>query len=177
MRALHGRSSRFRSSGKSRKISACENNIKPPIGSPNNQISLGDLSDNLGYRIRRAQLWVFKDIGQALARFRLSPAQFSVLTVVDANPGINQLTVSSALSIERAGLGRLVDRLERQGLIRRGASSANRRYYSLQLTTKGVALLRRIRPIIARREDALAELLGRKLYRELMRALSVFLEK
>jgi hypothetical protein len=39
-------------------------------------------------------------------------AQYSVLTVVDANPGINQLAVASALAIERAGLGRLIERLE-----------------------------------------------------------------
>lgn len=172
-----GRSRRLSLSEKPRKSAAQVGNAGAPARGSSDQISLGDLSENLGYRIRRAQLWIFKDIGQSLAGFQLSPAQFSVLTIIDANPGINQLTISSALSIERAGLGRLVDRLERRGLVTRGASSANRRYYALQLTTEGAALLRRIRPVIAQREDGLAAMLGRKLYRELMQALSVFLEK
>ena len=50
------------------------------------RIALGDLSGNLGYRIRRTQLWVFKDVSRRLAPFDLSPAQFSVLAVIEANP-------------------------------------------------------------------------------------------
>ena len=143
--------------------------------SRSNQIALGDLSSNLGYRIRRAQLWVFKDVSRKLAPFDLGPAQFAVLTIIDANPGINQLTIASALSIERAGLGRLVDRLEKQGLVTRSASVANRRYYVLHLTRDGVRLLNRLRPIIAQREKALADKLGLKLYEQMLRTLSTFL--
>lgn len=138
------------------------------------RVELGDLADNLGYKIRRAQLWVFKDISRRLAPFDLGPAQFSVLSLIDANPGINQLTIASALSIERAGLGRLVDRLEQQGLVTRTASTVHRRYYILHLTTQGARLLNRTRPIIAEREKALEKKLGANLYKQLLQALSVF---
>jgi DNA-binding MarR family transcriptional regulator len=138
-------------------------------------IALGDLSSNLGYRLRRAQLWVFKDVSRRLARFELSAAQFSVLAVIDANPGINQLTIASALDIERAGLGRLVDRLEQQGLVTRTASMVHRRYYVLHLTAAGARLLDRVRPVIAQSEKALAEKLGSTAYKGLLRTLSMFL--
>jgi DNA-binding MarR family transcriptional regulator len=105
----------------------------------------------------------------------MGPAQFSVLAIIDANPGINQLTIASALSIERAGLGRLVDRLEKQCLVTRTASTANRRYYVLHLTTEGERLLSRLRSIIAQCEKALAEKLGSRLYEEMLRTLSIFL--
>src|SRR5215471_1830677 len=85
-----------------------------------------DLSHALGYRIRRAQLWVFKDVSRRLAAFDISPAQFSVLSVIDANPGANQLAIAQLLSIERAGLGRLVDHLERRSLLQRIPSAINR---------------------------------------------------
>ncbi len=173
----NGHGDRVKLLERSRKMAEREKSAGAIACLGDNQIALGDLWDNLGYRIRRAQLWVFKDIGQSLAQFQLSPAQFSVLTIIDANPGINQLTISSALSIERAGLGRLVDRLERQGLVTRSASAANRRYYTLHLTIEGTNLLQRVRPIVAQRENALAKMLGSKNYRELMRALSIFLEK
>jgi DNA-binding MarR family transcriptional regulator len=140
------------------------------------RIALGDLSGNLGYRIRRAQLWVFKDVSRRLAAFDLSPAQFSVLAVIHANPGINQLAIASALDIERAGLGRLVDRLEQQGLVTRTASAVHPRYYVLDLTAAGVKLLGRVRPVIAESEKALAEKLGLKAFQDLLQTLSIFLD-
>lgn len=140
-------------------------------------LALGDLSQLLGYRLRRAQLWVFKEFGRQLSAYDVSPAQFSVLCVIDANPGINQLAIAQLLSIERAGLGRLADHLEGRGLVRRTASAINRRYYVLSLTDEGTALLRRIRPAVAESDKRLAAKIGPRAYRELQRALSIFLEE
>ena len=148
---------------------------RPAADTPAESIALGDLSQILGYRLRRAQLWVFKDINRRLARFELSPAQFSVLAVIAANPGINQLTIASALDIERAGLGRLVDRLTQQGLVTRIASVVHRRYYALHLTAAGRKLLDRVRPVIAEGEKALADRLGPAGHKALLQALSSFL--
>jgi len=67
------------------------------------EVSLGDLPDQLGFQVRRVQLWVFREFTRKLARLDVTLPQYSVLTVVDANPGINQLTIASALDIERAG--------------------------------------------------------------------------
>lgn len=158
-----------------RKASARKKATAARIDARDERIALGDLSGNLGYRVRRAQLWVFKDVSRRLAPFALSPAQFSVLAVIAANPGINQLTIASALDIERAGLGRLVDRLEQQGLVTRTASVAHPRYYVLHLTAEGTKLLERVRPIIAASEQALAEKLGSNAYQGLLRSLSIFL--
>jgi DNA-binding MarR family transcriptional regulator len=146
-----------------------------PVDARGEGIALGELSDNLGYRVRRTQLWVFKDVSRRLAPFDLSPAQFSVLAVIDANPGINQLTIASALDIERAGLGRLVDRLEQRGLVTRTASAVHSRYYVLHLTAAGAKLLDRVKPVIAASEKALAEKLGSNEHRRLLQALSIFL--
>jgi DNA-binding MarR family transcriptional regulator len=137
-------------------------------------LALGDLSQLLGYSIRRAQLWIFKEFSRQLAAFEISPAQFSVLCVIDANPGVNQLAVAQLLSIERAGLGRLVDHLEGRGLVRRTASAINRRYYVLYLTEAGTALLGRLRPAAAESDKALAAKIGPRAYKELQRALSTF---
>jgi DNA-binding MarR family transcriptional regulator len=139
-------------------------------------LASADLSRSLGYRIRRAQLWVFKDVSRRLAAFDISPAQFSVLSVIEANPGVNQLAIAQSLSIERAGLGRLVDHLERRGVVQRSASAINRRYYVLHLTETGAALLGRLRPAIAESEKALAAKIGLGAFKELQRALSIFLE-
>ena len=146
---------------------------KPARAKP---LALGDLSQLLGYSIRRAQLWIFKEFSRQLAAFEISPAQFSVLCVINANPGVNQLAVAQLLSIERAGLGRLVDHLEGRGLVRRTASAINRRYYVLYLTGAGTALLGRLRPAAAESDRALAAKIGSRAYKDLQRALSIFVE-
>jgi DNA-binding MarR family transcriptional regulator len=140
-------------------------------------LALGDLSQSLGYRIRRAQLWVFRNVSQNLAPFEISPAQFSVLSVIEANPGVNQLAIAQVLSIERAGLGRMVDQLERRGLVARAASSINRRYYVLYLSREGTELLAKLRPMIAESEKALAGKIGLRAFRQLQRTLSIFLDE
>jgi DNA-binding MarR family transcriptional regulator len=162
---------------KARKEPARKRNVRVSVPPRRDQIALGDLSNNLGYRIRRAQLWVFKDVSRQLAPFDISIAQFSVLSIINTNPGINQLAIASVLAIERAGLGRLVERLERQGLVARTASSTNRRYYVLHLTTAGAALLVRLRSLIAQHEKALAQKLGSRAYKQLLRTLSIFLHE
>lgn len=158
-----------------RAAAKASNNI--PQDSSDASIALGTLTNNLGYRMRRAQLWAFRDVSRRLAPFAMGPAQFSVLSIIDANPGINQLAIASALSIERAGLGRLVDRLEQQGLVMRTASSANRRYYVLGLAPAGVVLLKRLRPIVAQSEKAIANKIGSRAYQDLLQTLSIFLDE
>ena len=148
-----------------------------PARSKAKAVALGDLSQSLGYRIRRAQLWVFREVSQRLAPFDISPAQFSVLSVIDANPGVNQLAIAQVLSIERAGLGRMVDHLERRGLVTRTESSINRRYYLLYLTREGSGLFGRLKPMIAASEKSLLKKIGSRAYKQFQQTLSVFLEE
>jgi DNA-binding MarR family transcriptional regulator len=155
---------------------------KPSRGAPVAQpaalklLISADLSQSLFYRIRRAQLSVFKDMDRRLAAFAIGPSQFFVLLMIEANPGANQLAIAQSLSIERAGLGRLVDHLERRGLVQRSASAVHRRYYVLCLTAAGAAMLDRLRPAIAASEKTLAEMIGPRPFRELQLALERMLD-
>src|SRR5690606_18479962 len=54
------------------------------------QIKIGALEGHLGYYIRRLQVWVFQDFIRSLAPLEIRPAQYSVLTVIGANPGLSQ---------------------------------------------------------------------------------------
>src|SRR5262245_48013435 len=83
---------------------------------------VGILHEHLGYFVRRLQVAVFQDFIRTLAPVDLRPAQYSVLVVISANPGLSQADLAAALGIERARLVHLLDRLERRGLIRRLAS-------------------------------------------------------
>src|SRR5690348_16309234 len=69
---------------------------------------LGALDGHLGYFIRRLQIWVFQDFIRTLAPLEISPAQFSVLSVIHANEGLSQAELGNTLAIERARLVRLL---------------------------------------------------------------------
>ena len=122
--------------------------------------TLDVLENHLGYLIRRFQVWVFQDFIRTLEAIDIRPAQYSVLVVIGANPGLSQSDIADTLGIERARLVRLLDRLEKRGLTRRLPSSRDRRSHALQLTAEGQKLLRRAKALAAEHEARLGAKLG-----------------
>lgn len=138
------------------------------------EVALGALAGHLGYCVRRLQVWIFQDFVRTLAPCDIRPAQYSVLVVIGANPGLSQTDVAQRLGIERARLVRLLDVLERRGLIRRRPSASDRRSHALHLTRDGQRDLRRIKALAARHEARLAERLGAERREALLAALRDF---
>jgi DNA-binding MarR family transcriptional regulator len=94
-------------------------------------IDIDTLHGHFGYFIRRLQVWVFQDFIRTLAPIDIRPAQYSVLIVIAANPGLSQSDLADTLGIERARLVRLLDKLEKRGLTQRLASRTDRRSHAL----------------------------------------------
>jgi DNA-binding MarR family transcriptional regulator len=142
---------------------------RKPLRAP---LQLGVLNEHLGYFIRRLQVWVFQDFMRALAAEGVRPAQYSVLVVIEANPGLPQSDIADVLGIERARFARLLDRLDKRGYTERRSSPHDRRSHALYLTREGQRALKRIKAAAARHEAKLTERLGaekRKLLLELLR--------
>jgi DNA-binding MarR family transcriptional regulator len=133
-----------------------------PRQQTNNRKSLdiGVLNEHLGYFIRRLQVWVFQDFIRTLAPVDIRPAQYSVLVVIAANPGLSQSDLADRLGIERARLVRVLDNLERRGLTQRLASPTDRRSHALRLTREGQKILKRAAMLAALHEAKLIEKLG-----------------
>jgi DNA-binding MarR family transcriptional regulator len=123
-------------------------------------LDIGVLNEHLGYFIRRLQVWVFQDFIRALAPVDIRPAQYSVLVVIAANPGLSQSDLADRLGIERARLVRVLDKLERRGLTQRLASPTDRRSHALRLTREGQKILKRAAMLAALHEAKLIEKLG-----------------
>ena len=120
-------------------------------------LDLDVLSGHLGYFIRRLQVWVFQDFIRTLAAIDIRPAQYSVLVVIAANPGISQSDLADTLGIERARLVRLLDKLEKCGLTQRLDSRTDRRSHALRLTRAGQKILKRAKTLAGLHEARLAE--------------------
>lgn len=123
-------------------------------------IELGALKGYLGYALRRAQIFAFADFIDALAQLELSPGEFGVLMVIDANPGLRQSEVCRALGIQKPNFCALVNGFERRGIVSRRGVDHDKRSYALHLTPAGEALLRRARAKQAEHEARLVARIG-----------------
>ncbi|MBV9347475.1 MAG: MarR family transcriptional regulator [Pseudolabrys sp.] len=137
-------------------------------------IKLGVLDARLGYFIRRVQLWVFQDFIRALSGLDLSPAQFSVVAVVAANPGLTQAALSETLGIERARLARMLHDLGRRDITQRLPSARDKRSHALHLTGEGQKLFARARALSAKHEERLVKRFGTNRYNSVLAALRDF---
>lgn len=137
-------------------------------------VDLDALPGHLGYFLRRAQVSVFADFIRTLSAIDIRPAQYSVLTVIGANPGLSQAELADSLAIERARLVHMLDLLQRRGLIERLPSPVDRRTHALHLTKDGHKILKRAKALAGRHEARLVEKLGADAHRELLRVLGGF---
>ena len=105
-------------------------------------IDFGKLPGYLGYQVRQAQAAIFRDFAQTMKDVGLTPGEFSLLTMVEANPGINQITLARVYRLDKSTLSYSVNGLKRRGLLSVTRSRDDRRYYGLHLTPAGRETLR-----------------------------------
>ena len=136
---------------------------KEPVESAaeNTELQLGELSEQLGYSLKRAQLKIFENFLRCVAPLQLTPAQFSVLLLLDKNPGRNQTEIANTLGILRPNFVAMLDGLESRELCARVRSTNDRRSHIVVLTDKGSAVLARAKKLVATKHEArLNEILG-----------------
>jgi len=138
------------------------------------RISLDGLEGHLGYLARRAQLWIFQDFRKTLAPLDIRPAQYSVLIVIDATPGLTQMALGHALGIERSRLVHLLDDLEQRKFLLRKPSAVDRRSHALHLTPEGRTFLAQVKALAAVHERNVAAKLGPRRHKELLQLLAIF---
>ncbi|MBC7436489.1 MAG: MarR family transcriptional regulator [Bdellovibrionales bacterium] len=103
--------------------------------------SLARLYTRPGFLLRRAHqisAAVFEDECRIVG---LTPAQFGVLTVLRANPGVDQSSLARALGFDKVTVLRVLRGLEGRGLVERSPSPFSRRNLSIALSPAGVDLL------------------------------------
>lgn len=103
--------------------------------------SLSRLYARPGFLLRRAHqisAAVFEDACRDLG---LTPAQFGVLTVLQAHPGMGQSSLARALGFDKVTVLRVLRGLQARGFVTRGPAEENRRNVSVSLTAEGELLL------------------------------------
>jgi len=111
---------------------------EPPAGTA---VDTTWIDGQVGYLLRRASAVMAADA--AAAGGPLRPVLVTLLSVIDANPGIGQTAIGNALGIRRANVVPLVGELVDLGLVARRPSATDGRRVELRLTDDGQAAWRR----------------------------------
>lgn len=105
----------------------------------NGTVDLGPLDALVGYHLRRASAAVGSDYFRSVEPNAMRQVLFGVLSVISANPGINQANVGRALGIAKPNMVALVNELIGHGWVERSVDTVDRRAFILKLTPAGQA--------------------------------------
>jgi len=105
--------------------------------------------------IRREILFELSDVARAMRTYidqrarahGMTRAQWSVLSRIERQEGLNQAELAEVLEIQPISLVRLIDRLCTQGLVERRAHANDRRVNLLHLTEAGRERLQAMSPL------------------------------
>ncbi len=144
------------------------------------RVDFGRLPSYIGYQVRQAQSAVFRDISRNIKAIGVTPGEFSLLAMLEANPGINSITLARIYQLDKATLSLSVKGLAGRGLISSARDSNDRRYFSLRLTPEGRSVLRRVTRRVEKQEQAMDAVLKpgeRKLLLDLLDRVSRAFER
>jgi DNA-binding MarR family transcriptional regulator len=99
----------------------------------------------LADRLRPVLLQVGRELRREAREVGVSPHQVSLLVAIKYQPGIGIRELASREKVSPPALSNHVDRLERDGLVRRTQSDSDKRRVGLTLTDEGARVLRRVR--------------------------------
>jgi DNA-binding MarR family transcriptional regulator len=116
---------------------------KTGVSSP--PINVGLLPNLLGYNVRRAQIAMWRDLTRSVGELKVRPGEFSLMILVEMNPGIAQIELATQLDVDKATIVGLINQLQKQKWAIRKQSTVDRRRQGIFLTALGQRELQRLR--------------------------------
>lgn len=125
------------------------------------ELSPGLLPQILGYHLRRTQVAIFEHFSTTVGKeIDITPGLFGMLQVIAANPGLAQSRLAEAMGVNRSTIVKVVDRLERRGLIIREPSPTDSRSRRLLLAKGARAALQRMERLVLEHEKEFTAVLS-----------------
>jgi DNA-binding MarR family transcriptional regulator len=103
-----------------------------------------DLASRPGFLIRRLHQIHLALFAEECGTFNVTPVQYSILTAVASQPGLEQARLAYEVGVDRTTLANVVARLETRGLVKRRSSPGDKRLKRVMLTARGRNILHRM---------------------------------
>lgn len=131
-----------------------------------------DLTRRPGFLVRRLHQIHLALFAEECAAFDLTPVQYSIMTAIQRQPGLDQVRLGEQVGIDRATMADVLARLEKRGLVMRRRSGVDGRLKLVSLSASGRRLLVRIDPYAERAHERTVAALPARERRAFIRSLT-----
>jgi DNA-binding MarR family transcriptional regulator len=139
----------------------------------NQELELGSLADMLGVELRKSLLLAEKYFTEHCP-VNILPGHFTILKLIQNNPGQNQTALAKAALIDRSTMVPIIDQFEKNSWVVREQSAGDRRAYALKLTQKGADLISELDSFVLDLEKKISKSLGKQNRQQLLKLLCSF---
>ncbi len=137
-------------------------------------------NEELLYNIGRTYLLFTKEFSEFYKKFKLTPAKFNLLVLIEhlgKEEGVSQVEISEKLIVSGANITGLIDRLEKDKLVKRMPDIKDRRLNRIKITKKGKKLIEKIWPLHIEKTNSLIKHISSNRKNEVIRCLTEIREK
>ena len=110
-----------------------------------------------GYLVRRLHQIHVGLFAEECGNEDITPVQFGMLSTLENGEEMDQLTLSTAVGVDRVSGADVIRRLERRGLFERNPSGQDKRAKLIKITDAGRAYANHIRPMMAKAQTKLVD--------------------
>lgn len=139
----------------------------------------GNIEEGSIYGVACVYSLIEKEIENYLKPFNLNPTSFNALMIIKhqgQETGISQIEIGKRLIVTASNMTKLLDKLNREGLIQRTAQEGDRRVNLIKITQKGSDLLDQAWPDYRNKVEEITELLDRKELEQITHILAKWFE-
>ena len=104
-----------------------------------------DLSRNFGFLVNDVARAMRTEYDRRVRELGLTRSQWWVMNHLFRNPGLTQSELAEILEVEKPSVGRLLDRLEAKGLVRREHDARDRRAWRVYIAESAEPQIRSLR--------------------------------
>jgi len=141
----------------------CDDSLAYDLATALYNASMSNPDEHIGFMISDVARLMRTVFDRRVRRLGLTRAQWLALTRLHRRPGASQSELADMMEVEKATVGRLIDRLEAKGWVERRSQAGDRRVNRVYLTSEAERLHKRIWHIAETTvEDALAQLSQRE---------------
>lgn len=105
------------------------------------------MDESLGFIINRASMAIKKSFTKRLRPYDLTPEQWSILNRLGEQDGLTQKDLADRTYKDQPNTTRILDKLEKKGMLKRADNPEDRRAFLIFLTEEGEAVRKNIIPI------------------------------
>lgn len=118
--------------------------------------------EELLYNLASSYVLIEKEIEKVLGSFGLSAVKMNALLIIEhvgKNKGLSQVDISQRMIVTAGNITRLIDRLEKEGWVKRIADTEDRRVNLIKITNTGSDLLAKAWPVYKKEVNRIASVI------------------